>query len=805
MTVSRPSGRLRWLWTAVLAAVLCGHAVARNGSEPLNYYGLVTLSDPQVGARLAARFKSRGQPVFLVHDINAGLSRNDIMRFQDRAVLVDADVWSTLAAEGALEKLKASPVIRVQGRATSALWAQRAELVAGDRQKKTFKLGAEILRVLEENFGGAPLDDQMTLVFEQGHLTLLAAAGLMDQLTVYPVRRVEPAGNPRIISLPPDSNQFAERPFEFQVWGADPTDPAGDLEYELRGTIPPGLAWDKERHALRGTPTVPGRWAMTAQVRNAAGFRDTMPFVVRFRLNQTPIVTTSPRGTAFIGKDWVYTPQPADADHPGYALQIRPDTMPPGMAFYPEKGSFRWKPDSVLDGTRHPFGFSVEDALGARRKFLQEIRVLTEEGILVSEGVKIELPWDTLMRSRSYRWRTGAIRAAWAGQKIELDSIVGPDSTRYVNDTLYLRPMRAGIHQLDFYFTIQDIPVVQSVLLPVQEDSPPAFVTELTGWKMRSGDPSRQYRPIALDPEGERVTLTAQFPPRSPLKWDGKRVVYTPVKPGLYPARFVARDAGGKTAEQWVTFNTEREMAGAAWILENRMEGHYTAWTLTRDFGTGRLGVYTPNFIDGYKSESYWFKKESPYIFVGGNMMGRKAEAKGRVLWTDLGLNLGIPRPGLYKGGLYMRLNGEWNFPGSPLSWVEMEMTMHVHQAMVATDSALLAKLFKDTTDIIGRDTLSKDGVLSTILRDGYRDDNMRVFFRAEALGPLGWGFYAGPALWREDLPMQERHVQWMGGAVRYRLSGSSNLLQATARVGWTPDEGWAYYTTVRASLGSPF
>jgi hypothetical protein len=432
--------------------------------------------------------------------------------------------------------------------------------------------------------------------------------------------------------------------------------------------------------------------------------------------------------------------------------------------------------------------------------------VWTEAGILLTEGVKIELPWDTLMRGRGYIWRTGAIRAAWAGQDIKLQGITGSDSTRYSGDTLYLRPMTAGVHQIDFDFIVQGVPVVQSVLLPVQEDSPPQFVTEVTGWRMRVNDPARQYRPVALDPEGERVSLTVQVPRGSPLVWDGKRMIFAPQKPGFFTARFMARDAGGKSAEQWVVFNADRELAGAAWILENRMEGSYTAWTATRDFGTGRLGLYSPNFIDGYKPSTYWMSKETPFFFVGGNIMGRDAEAQGRTLWTDLGLNLGIPKPGVYKSGLYLRLNGEWNFPNAPLSWVEMELTAHVHQAIAATDSSNLKKMFKDTTDIISRDSLSKDGILSTFLRDGYRDDNMRVFFRFEALGPLGWGFFIGPALWREDKPMQQRHVQWMGGAIRYGFAVFSDIYHATFRMGWSPgDDGWAWFTTVRTSFVTPF
>lgn len=803
---ARTGNSRRWLLPATLMLVLCGLSLARNGSDALNHYGLVTLSDREVGARLAARFKSQGQPVFLVHDINAGLSQNDIMRFADRAVLVDGDVWSTLRAEGALEKLKASPLIRVQGRATAESWAQRADLVAGERQRKTYKLGAEILRILEENFGGAPLENQMTVVFDHGHLTLLAPAELVDQLKFYSVRRVLPPGAPRIISAPPDSNQFTNRPFEYQVWGADPTDPSGDLIYEMRGALPPGLAWDESRHALRGTPTVPGRWVLTFLTRNAANLRDTLSFAVRFRANQTPVVSTPPQTTALIGKTWRYAPHPSDPDHPGYALRIRPDTLPPGMIFQPDSGVFWWRPDSALDDTRHPFAFSVEDALGAKLRLRHEIRVITEAGILLSEGVKIELPWDSLMRGRGYVWRTGAIRTAWAAQNIRLLEITGPDSTVYSGDTLYLRPMAAGVHQLDFQFVIQGVAVVQTVLLPVREDDPPVFLSEMTGWRMRAGEPARQYRPVVIDPEREPVSLEAQLPRKTPLVWDGKRLLFAPKSPGLYPARFVARDAGGKTAEQWVVFQAEKEMAGAAWILENRMEGPYSAYTITRDFGTGRIGLYSPNFIYSYRPDPYWSNKESPFIFLGGNMMGREAESKGRILWTDVGLSLGVPKPGVYTSGLYLRINGEWNFPGSPLSWIEMELTTHVHQAIVASDSGMVSRLFKDTTDIISRDSLSRNGILSTVLRDGFRNDNMRVFFRLEALGPLGWGFYAGPSLWREDKPMQERHVQWMGGALRYRFSGYADVYQVTARAGWSPgNEGWAYYTSVRMAFGSPF
>src|SRR5690606_34234966 len=144
----------------------------------------------------------------------------------------------TLLAEGALEKLRAAPLVRVQGRSTSASWGQRAGLVSGDRQRKAFKLGAELLRVLEENFGGAPQGQQLTVIFEQDHLTLLAPTSFLDQLRFSAVRKVTEGGKPSLISAPPDSLLFSDQPFAWRAWAADPADPSGDLTYQLLGQLP---------------------------------------------------------------------------------------------------------------------------------------------------------------------------------------------------------------------------------------------------------------------------------------------------------------------------------------------------------------------------------------------------------------------------------------------------------------------------------------------------------------------------------------------------------------------------------------
>ena len=311
-------------------------------------------------------------------------------------------------------------------------------------------------------------------------------------------------------------------------------------------------------------------------------------------------------------------------------------------------------------------------------------------------------------------------------------------------------------------------------------------MTELAEWKV--GDENRskmlKYRPAAVDPEGEKVTLAAEIPPGSPLEWDGTRIHFRPHVPGDYHALFTATDAGGKTAEQWVTFRAGRQSATNYWILENRMHEKYSAWTATRDFGTGRVGIYSPDFKLPWTLDHHWVFKETPYMFLGGNLLGRASEAQGRTLWADLGVGFRNPAPSIITGGVYLRLNGEWHFSNSPLSWIEMEVSSHIHQAMMATDSSTLLTRFRDTTDIIDRDSLSANGTLSKIIREGFREDNVVVFSRVEALGALGYGFYVGPSLWREDFPTRQVYVQRLGAALRFRKVFGNDIYQITARGG---------------------
>ena len=83
---------------------------ASRFSETLETYGLLTLKDKAIAKDLSSRFNGEGTPLFMVSDVQVGLSQGDIIRWNNKVVLIDADVWATLKAINALRKDRKSVV-----------------------------------------------------------------------------------------------------------------------------------------------------------------------------------------------------------------------------------------------------------------------------------------------------------------------------------------------------------------------------------------------------------------------------------------------------------------------------------------------------------------------------------------------------------------------------------------------------------------------------------------------------------------------------------------------------------------------
>lgn len=784
----------------LLVFILVQISQAKNGSEPLNHYGLTILQDESIGIKLAGRFKAKGQPVFMVHDANLGLMQGDIMRFQDKVVLVDADVWQTLQDEGALGHLKIAPLVRVQAKATVPTWETRAKLVTSPREKKAYQLGSELLKILEETFGGIPGREQVTIVFDGPSLVLLAPEDFLDQLKYSTVRRVPTTGAPHFISEPPEKT-FMGHPFSWKAWAADPAEPTGTLRYSLFGDLPKGMTWDAAAHELKGEADAEGQWRLLAEARNKSGQFDTMGFTLVIRKNVAPLLAFPPKSVAVAGQLFSYQAEAVDFDHEGSQIRISPHRMPQGMEYDSVTHRFQWYPSVDRAGEEVPFDILVQDPEGGNSKNHFTIKIIPANEMLWSEGIKPTLPWDTLQQGKAYTWVAGASALAWSQQGIKLTQITGPDSTVYTNDTLHIRPMHADSLTLVFTFDVQGKSIEQPVTLPVRPNLAPRFKSEIGAWKFLTGQHAT-YRPVAIDAENDPIEITSDVLQDPQFEWDGERLNLNPEIPGTYCARLIASDPAGHSDAQWVVYKVDKAERPTAWFLETLVEAGITSWIATADFGTGRMGIYTPDLertgVKGSSGQRHW-----PYLFFGGNLMGRENEKRGRRLWVDAGLTLRFPNAKVASGGVFGRLLGEWAFPNEGLGKVELELQGHVGQAIVVADTSNLQAIYGNAI----LDFANKySDVIDGIIKEATAKDNMVLYSRLEVWSRLGAGFWAGPGMYREDMPNAQKYFQRIGAGLRYEIALKETRLTNSFHAGWGSGEaGWSVYWSGRLSYGSPF
>jgi len=191
-----------------------------------------------------------------------------------------------------------------------------------------------------------------------------------------------------------------------------------------------------------------------------------------------------------------------------------------------------------------------------------------------------------------------------------------------------------------------------------------------------------------------------------------------------------------------------------------------------------------------------------PYLTFGGNLMGREAETHGRRLWADAGITFRAPDPKVVTGGLMGRLLGEWTFPGEALGRIEFEMEGHVNQAVVVADTSKLQVIYGDAILQFAEDF---NQVIQGIIREATAKDNMVLYTRLEAWSRLGAGVWAGPGLWREEMPNANRYRQVVGGGLRFQARLDEAIALSSVRLGWGSGAGWSLYWTGRLSIHSPF
>lgn len=776
-------------WICLLLALLM---VEIPAAQPVEVFGAVTVSDPGLSGRLRARFKANGMPVFLLSDPSRGLAQGDLIRFTDRAILIDADVWQTLQSEGALEAIRrmGGEVVQVRARAREASWKERRALVKSARDRKMYALGETLLRALEEIGSPKGLNGQVELSFENGNLLLMASRrfleGVRESAPTVVVRGNKSASSyPYVVGAPPN-RVLAEQPFHWRPWVLDSTGgSSAEMGLEFVGNPPEGLVWDRQEHSLQGR-MAPGTYLLSLAVTAPGQPPDTLHWHVKSRRNHAPRVHGTP-GTAWEGATWSFVPAFSDSDHGGEDLSVVLDSCPPGMIWSDSLAGLVWTPPIQGMHRVERVRLHVVDAAGASTEASFEIAVRPRDPRFTTSGIRATPPWDTLVVGREFRWNAKAAMTDWASQGLTLRRVWGNASTEWDGLVVVVVPRSVGVHRLHFVLHAPGNDSTRDVVLefPVVDDRAPVWTSTFPVGPVPPGE-SRTYRPLALDPEGDSVDISCAEAPG--ISWSGSILRFEADEPGWLRTTCRAADRHGRVSTQEVAVEVADPVRRDFYLQYSR---YATAdpWRLALESGRGRVGLQV---IDVERTFGWrrWIRQDWPMIFVGVDLLGSR-DPRSR-LWFDLGGVVRYPDKRIVTGGVMARLEGSFR-PVQGLPWrVDLELHNWVQQGLLLVDTSGLRLATTGSRAASGPDRETRnqwEWKVEQALTDAPTARNAMMVSHLEGWWELHPHLETGPGIWREDRMVNSSYRQYIGWGIRSRWNWHRWQVQPSVRGGWGSGE----------------
>jgi hypothetical protein len=312
---------------AALMLLIAGRAMpvsAQDAAEPLIHMGVICLQEEPLATQFAERLAAKGKPVFYIGDLAKGISQGDMIRFADKAVLIEADIWQTMKNIGILEKLKNIPVTTLTAKARTDVWESRSSRVSGSNENKGYTLGRELLKIFADYFGKTPSRLEMVVRFNGGYMTLVAPDQLLNELNFVKVIRLQKTqGTLQFITPEPPRRLLVTQPVYWTVWAIDPQEPSGQLQYTCASRLPDGCTWDGAKHTLSGTLTEPDSVPLAFTVRNSDGKTASLACTLIVHANTPPRVQARYDEIILAGSRWEYAPFIADGEHTLDEIEIK--------------------------------------------------------------------------------------------------------------------------------------------------------------------------------------------------------------------------------------------------------------------------------------------------------------------------------------------------------------------------------------------------------------------------------------------------------------------------------------------------
>lgn len=764
--------------------------------------GVVVVDNEAVASVLRARLRGAGAPVFIINNISRGISQGDIIRFSDRAVLIDEQVWQMLRSEEILSRLRGLRIITLRARKSGEVWQSRSNVVRGDTERKGYLLGGEILEIFEEYFGTSPSRGEIVLTFDGNSMALVTTESFLANLRYSRVRRIGPVSRPEIISNPPSGRIFTNNDFFWQVWAVDPSNPSADIRYSLIGTLHEGLVWNPQRHAIEGVPTEGGLRQLTVLATNPANRSDTLVFDLDIRNNSPPqIYSVYPKEVA-AGTQVSFKVSVLDFDHTFEEIQVKAEyNNVAGLEFLNDSLLFTWSVPDTIDSAKVSFFLAAKDMANALAIKNFNITVLSPERILKRKAVKFNFPVDTLIQKHTYMW----LDTLWTTAGIRILDIAGSDSTTFEAEggRLLIIPSSVGYHTLVFKVLVEDTEVSVVKNIPVKKNKPPIFKTMLSTHKISQGYPL-YYKPYAKDLENDVVAIRhSNFQTTSENNSGNEGTVFklNTERVGLHFVEFEAKDEFGNASHQLVKYEVvQRDNIKNEVTISNL---YSTNWNVSYTSGWWRIGLFSTNplnFIEGWDFGHI----DAPMAYIGVNFLNRlTTKREDDFFFLSAGLNLRNRGPRVIGGGIVVGADVKYS-PGENTNWsFEARAQFAAKQIILIVDTTnVTAEELEEiwhNIQVAGGGELNPQTNILELLSQGYPPlrrlldeygdrNNVVLHLDASTLYNFGFGFSAGPAVLMEVLVNSEEiYRQHIGAKFKHSLGISRFRVENNLMTGYDP------------------
>lgn len=678
----------------------------------LEYFGVQKINDGGVAAKLRLRFKANGEPLFLIRDAHGGISIGDMIRFADKAVLVDANVMQSLAQDGALRSLGSSRIVKLKATGKSSVWRSRAGASSG-LDRNGYRLGQEILKVLEENFGGMPRGERLVLEFDGSYLAIAAPGSLLARLKSTAVRKDEPKAQPKV-PLKPQPKIRIEKPklkgvpqfvspaplpvrlgqsLDWQAWAVDSEHPSDELNYRLVGSLPEGLVWDAQSHRLEGKANIAGRYGLRAMVRNPSAKEDTLDFDLVIQADSLPQIQESDLPEALRGQiDWQVQLSALDEDDKSADLRWTLLDGPRGMML-DSVGKLQWYVPETQELGGVPLKVRVSDPWGGSADKDWELSVVSSRERMKSATVELAFPRDTLIQNHCLKWEP-----KWtSSSNARLLRVTGDQDVIWTREGLKYCPSRAGTDTLNFEFDVEGKSLSLAKKVVIEPNRTPLWMFSSMP-SVAVGEKIELVAPV-YDPDGDSVELSVLSDGTQSYNWDGKVLSMQAQSSGHHGFEWVATDGHGgesrvrtdlwvrppraelnrvnlrnlrQSTQSWWDLNYQRDAARFGLFSTDLDEHIY--WENRTDSLTGKTSQVSKNLEDVYY----------PYLYAGASLLGSEAAAQGNFLFTDVGLTFRPLSDKIIGGGLMLRVNGSWRSLDAR-DRASLEWLLSVKQGVVLT------------------------------------------------------------------------------------------------------------------------